>query len=543
MSKTILIVDDEPTLANNLARMLRRAGFASRVAGDGQGAADALRLESVEFMCLDIRLPDCDGLELLERLRPHYPDLPVVVMTAHHQETDLGRARNLGVVATFSKPFALAELRDLIVAHAGARQLRQDSGAPIMAEGPRRGRPLAVMMYSHDGVGLGHMRRNANIAAHLVGRHPQASVLMLVGSPAGVFFDLPAGIDFVKLPSIVKVGTNEWQPGKLHISSERTRELRVRLIEEAIDCFRPDVFLVDHVPAGVWGELAPVFEHLRNKAQRPKLVLGLRDILDTPEVVRATWRRESIYQLIATAYDLVLIYGAPEMFNTVAAYGLQSVADRVRYCGYVCAEEAPISGCEVRRRLGFGPAPMILVAAGGGYDAFPMMSACLGTFRHLGAACPPAVVVTGPLMPRQQRLEIERMADGLPVHVLSSVPDGVSLIAAADLVITMGGYNTLMEALRFGKRILAIPRTGPSAEQKTRAALLERHGLIDVVDIETLTPASLAEAVLAALAKPPVAARSFAADGVGEAVRQLLGLVDHLPATHQGRAMAAMATA
>ncbi len=72
-------------------------------------------------------------------------------------------------------------------------------------------RPISVLMYSHDGVGLGHMRRNSTIAARLVNEVAEASVLMLVGCPSGLFFDLPQGVDSVKLPSILKTATNSWQ--------------------------------------------------------------------------------------------------------------------------------------------------------------------------------------------------------------------------------------------------------------------------------------------------------------------------------------------
>jgi predicted glycosyltransferase len=62
----------------------------------------------------------------------------------------------------------------------------------------RKHDPITVMTYSHDGYGLGHMRRNSTIAASLVLQMPHSSVLMLVGCPVGAFFELPPGVDFIK---------------------------------------------------------------------------------------------------------------------------------------------------------------------------------------------------------------------------------------------------------------------------------------------------------------------------------------------------------
>ena len=66
---------------------------------------------------------------------------------------------------------------------------------------------VRVMLYSHNGVGLGHLRRNINIATRFVSELPGSSVLLLTGCPLGDFFQLPPGVDFIKIPSIIKIDT------------------------------------------------------------------------------------------------------------------------------------------------------------------------------------------------------------------------------------------------------------------------------------------------------------------------------------------------
>ena len=84
-------------------------------------------------------------------------------------------------------------------------------------------------------------------------------------------------------------------------------------------------------------------------------------------------------------------------------------------------------------------------------------------------------------------------ARGLPIRILPFVDDSTSCIATADLVVCMAGYNTLSEVLYFKKKALVVPRSGPSAEQRTRAGLFAQRCLIDVLDPADLSPESLAE--------------------------------------------------
>ena len=179
------------------------------------------------------------------------------------------------------------------------------------------------MTYSHDGFGLGHLRRNTTIASQLADEVPTSSVLMLIGCPTGAVFRLPNGVDFIKLPSIIKRDTGVWHPLRLRIGLERTKTLRVATIQQVAHVFHPQLLLVDHVPVGVWGELLPLLEMLKRSDDPPLIVLGIRDILDCPEVTRRLWEREGSYQAIRRYYDEIFIYGCQEVFDTSSHYGLE----------------------------------------------------------------------------------------------------------------------------------------------------------------------------------------------------------------------------
>jgi len=353
-----------------------------------------------------------------------------------------------------------------------------------------------VMTYSHDGFGLGHLRRNTTIASALARQVPDSSVLMMIGCPSGAVFKLPTGVDFIKLPSVIKRNTGVWLPLRLRIGLEKTKALRVATIQEAVRVFHPQILLVDHVPVGIWGELLPSLQMLKRRGDAPTIVLGLRDILDAPEVTRTLWEREGTYEAIRRYYDEIFIYGRKELFDTGAAYGLNQFAPKLRYVGYVCDQEPPKSQSEMRRELQIEN-KLLVVTGGGGADAFPMMLECMKALKILGANSGlEAIFITGPLMESGQREHLGDMAKGLNVRVLVHVDDHLSYMNAADLVVTMAGYNSLYQLVRLGKKGLVIPRSGPSAEQQTRARLFAERGLVDVILPAELSPERVAEKIM-----------------------------------------------
>ena len=126
-------------------------------------------------------------------------------------------------------------------------------------------------------------------------------------------------------------------------------------------------------------------------------------------------------------------------------------------------------------------------------------------------------------MPPEEKERLEREVGGLEVRVLSHVFENLNYINAADLVITMAGYNSLVEILQLRKKSLVIPRLGPSAEQVMRAKLFAERGLIDVIYPDELSPKRLAERVMADLERDdyPVYDKTVELDGAARAVARL----------------------
>ena len=98
-------------------------------------------------------------------------------------------------------------------------------------------------------------------------------------------------------------------------------------------------------------------------------------------------------------------------------------------------------------------------------------------------------------MPVDLIADLNRRATNLPIYMMESVNDSLSHMAAADLVISMAGYNTSVEILRTRRPAILIPRAGPSAEQRTRARLFADKRWVDMIDPDDLTPKKLAQRI------------------------------------------------
>jgi predicted glycosyltransferase len=349
---------------------------------------------------------------------------------------------------------------------------------------------LRIALYSHDALGLGHLRRNIAIATALAVAGA-AAILLICGAREAGLFELPPGVDVLALPALRKRSGGGYRSRSLGLELAGMVALRGRILRSALGAFAPHALIVDKLPSGVESELSPSFGVLHDAGTR--LVLGLREVLDEPARVREEWRQTDFERLLRDHYDAVWVYGDPRVYDPVVEYGMaDDVAGLVRYTGYLNRNgdgQRSADPAVLRAELGLPAGPLCLCTVGGGEDGYRLADA------FARAALPPGasgVIVTGPFMPAVQRRAIERLAARRgDLSVLSFVPDADALMGAADQVVAMGGYNTVCEALARGRRALIVPRTQPRREQLIRAQRLAALGAVDLLAGHA-TPAALA---------------------------------------------------
>jgi len=356
-----------------------------------------------------------------------------------------------------------------------------------------------VLIYSHDTFGLGNIRRMLEIARHLVQSDPALSVLIITGSPMLHAFRIPDRIDYVKLPCLSRNTSGRYGARYLDMALEATVRLRGNLIRSTILDFEPDLILVDKKPFGVEDELSDALTALPQGHARPRMVLLLRDILDSPAATRRIWSKNRYFNAIDTHYDAVLVVGRPDVFDLRAEYGFpECTAGKVTFCGYIARPPGRRGRDDVRQSLGVAPErPLVLVTPGGGEDGDQLVSTWIEALEKTPADQHPRThIVLGPEMADARRASLGARADRLASVTRQDFSDDMmSLMDAADVVVSMGGYNTVCEVLTLARRAVVVPRVRPVQEQCIRAERMAAMGLLRHIHPDALTPACLMQAV------------------------------------------------
>lgn len=346
----------------------------------------------------------------------------------------------------------------------------------MKSESPR------ILIYSHDSFGLGHLRRCRAIAQSLVGKFDTLSVLILSGSPIIGSFEFRSRVDFVRIPGVIKLRNGEYTSLSLHLNIDHTLEIRSSIIEHTAQVFAPDIFIVDKEPLGLRGEVLGTLEMLKETGTR--LVLGLRDVMDDPQILQQEWERKNVHPALEDLYDELWVYGPEGMCDPLAGIDLpQSVFDKMLYTGFL-RRDMP-KGAKLSEPLPFGDEPFILVTPGGGGDGVEMVDWVMRAYESHGRPLFPALIVLGPFMPRAAVTDFMARAEHLrDVHIMRFTPQIEPYLQAATAIVGMGGYNTFCEILSFDKPTLLVPRIIPRREQAIRAAHAEEKGLLTVLPIE-----------------------------------------------------------
>jgi predicted glycosyltransferase len=348
---------------------------------------------------------------------------------------------------------------------------------------PNSIRSKRVLIYSHDSFGLGHVSRCRTIANAIVEADKSVSVLIVSGSPMIGSYEFRSGIDFVRIPGVVKqIDTGEYDSANLRVGVEHTLEMRTRIIRDTADIYRPDLFIVDKEPLGLRGEVVPALKML--KARGTPLVMGLRDVMDDPDKLAAEWERKNVVPALVDLYDEIWIYGLPQINKPLTGIAAPpSVRHKMVYTGYL-HRDLPLH-TDVPHEAEEIDGPFILVTPGGGGDGVELVDWVLSAYEADPNIPYGAVIVFGPFMASAAREAFkERAAKFGNIRTLTFTNNLGALMKNAAGVVAMGGYNTFCEILSFDKKAIIVPRTRPRLEQFIRTRAARNLGLLEMLEAE-----------------------------------------------------------
>jgi predicted glycosyltransferase len=361
-----------------------------------------------------------------------------------------------------------------------------------------------ILMYSHDTYGLGHIRRTLAIASHL--RTPNVNILIITGSPIVGRFSFPPQIDFVRVPGMIKMTNEEYLPLSIKINTRHALKIRQTIITSTAKAFQPRLFIVDKAPLGLKREIIPTLQWINRCHGHTKTVLGLRDIMDDAASTKKDWEAKGVYDVLDRYYSEIWVYGNQDFYDPIREYHIpKDISRKMVFTGYI-PRTVPKTGeiSEVRREQRLErDQKLVVVTTGGGGDGYEHMDAYLRMLEAWGESPPfQTVMVTGPFMPKKRRMEIFNRARRVKVRTYRFYRRMERLIGAADVVVCMGGYNTICEILSQGKPSLIIPREQPRREQLIRAQILYEHNLADFIPWHQVDPNLLRHKLLTMIEKP-----------------------------------------
>ena len=361
-----------------------------------------------------------------------------------------------------------------------------------------------ILMYSHDTYGLGHIRRTMAIASHLLG--PRINILLLTGSPIAGRFAFPDRIDFVRIPGMIKKTNDEYLPLSIKINARHALDIRKNIITATAKTFQPHLFIVDKEPLGLKKEVLPTLQWLRRCRPDTRSILGLRDIMDDAESVKKDWRDKNVYQQLEQLYSEIWIYGIREFYNPIKEYEIsESISRKMHFTGYI-PRKIPGADAVAKIKSEHGVKhgeKLVVVTTGGGGDGYRVMDTYLTMLESFDFDVPfKSVLITGPFMPKQERKDIFKRARRLGIRTYHFYRQMEKIFAGADIVVSMGGYNTLCEILSQGTISLVIPRETPRREQLIRARAFKKQNLIDYIPWANFAPGILRDRITALLNNP-----------------------------------------
>ena len=335
-----------------------------------------------------------------------------------------------------------------------------------------------ALFYVFDGgTGLGHLRRLACIAKQLQGRF---ACLIVTGHRAAAHWFVPEECEYVRLPSwdsLFEAKARYWgRKPFIRVDKQGAVQLRREILNGIVRGFQPDVIFVEHLPLGAEEELTAILENTRCRKY-----LVTRGVLNETEELRRLILGGKAHEYLKTHYDRIFAASDRRVFDFLRQYNIDpELSEKTLHTGYITQNISPEMILRTRVERGLEDGDIWVVAsAGGGQLGEQLIEGCLELAgMHTNIAFD---IVIGPRsnLAWADQLSPVIARDRLRLH--KEAPHMRYLNASADLVISSGGYNTLLEAVQGKADILCFPlRKDQRDEQYQHAARLRKFVNIDV---------------------------------------------------------------
>ncbi len=360
---------------------------------------------------------------------------------------------------------------------------------------------MKIILYCQHVLGIGHLFRSLEICKAL----SDHEVILVTGGPR-VVADLPGNVREVRLPDLQM--NREFKglfSSREDAGLDKIKEERQKRLFDLFEKEKPDAFLIELYPFGRKAfrfELNPILQALQEKRLPPcGVVCSVRDILVEKEDRDKHELRAA--KTLNRYFDAVLVHADPKLVKINETFDhFDEIIIPVDYTGYIAPKPSLDAGKKIRQQLKIDTDELLIIAsAGGGNVGIPILEAVIRAFCRLEVKSRCHLeVFSGPFLDQSEFEHLQKIA-GNNVQIERFTGDFLSYLTAADLSVSMGGYNTTMNILATGVPALVWPFP-QNREQRLRAERLAELGVLRVLEDEDLRPDRLAHIMDQRLSNP-----------------------------------------
>lgn len=350
---------------------------------------------------------------------------------------------------------------------------------------------MKIIFYCQHVLGIGHFFRSLEICREL---HDHEVILITGGPKPNV--EIAGHIREVSMPTLMMTPDfSELFTPEKNISIEKVMSVRKKIILDLLEAENPDIFIVELYPFGRKAfqfEIDPALEYVRKNIRHPCfLICSLRDILVEKKDQEKYEKR--VISVLNRHFDALLVHSDPDLISLDESFArLRDIKIPIVYTGFITSKPPEDAYRTIRRMLNIDPQKKLVVAsAGGGKVGVRLLEATLEAGCLLKDKIDMHIeVFTGPFIDpedfgRLKRLETRDFA------VSRFTSNFLSYLAAADLSVSMAGYNTCMNILAAKTPAILWPFS-QNREQRYRAERLAKKAPFAVLQDSDLTPDRLA---------------------------------------------------
>ena len=361
---------------------------------------------------------------------------------------------------------------------------------------------MKIVHYCQHVWGVGHFFRTLEILKALTDHE---NVMVTGGEEINT--PLPEHVRKIHLPEIMMdLDYKGFLTTDAELSLDDVKAKRADQFYRLFETEAPDLLVVELYPFGRNAfrfELNPVLKAIRNN-DLPKcmVICSIRDILVEKKDQIAF--EERVITRLNRWFDAILIHSDPNLVMLDDTFSrISDIKPIIHYTGFVSAEPPSNSREKFRKKLNISEDAILMVAsAGGGRSGAPLLRSVISAFRSIRIDRPSFLFVfTGPYMSRQDFEHIKELS-GNGISVSRFTDDFLSYLIAADLSVSMGGYNTCMNIIATKIPAMVLPFSG-DREQGIRVNRLDRLGILKQLNERDLEPKRLSKLMEEAIFRKP----------------------------------------